>query len=122
MLKLQDWVGLEIERNKRHADLYEQLVKRAFGADMDVLVGHHIVIERHGDIKSETEIPSADTLLFNIEIMTTVFGEELAQTIIHTLCEAPPDEREAIVGRWLDAIDNADEKEQCRSTHLNEVA
>ena len=121
MLQLKDFLGEEQARNKRHAALYETLVKRAFGANIDVIIGHHIGFEIHGDIQSETEIPSADTLLFNREIMAAVFGEVHASRILEQLSRAAPDEREKIVAEWLD-LGEAMIAVGTRSTHLTEVA
>lgn len=117
MLQLQDWISSEIERNKKYAGLFERLVKRACGENCDVLVGHHIVIERHGDIQSETEIPSADSLLFNRELMHAVFGP-LTDPLLDIIVTLGPGHREQVVQEWLNSIDSP----PTRSTHVTEVA
>lgn len=123
-MNVKEYLGFEQARNHRHAALYEDLLKRAFpGENITVLVGHHIGFEFNGDINTENEIPSADALLFDHAIMTKVFGEELAQTVMHLLCETEADQREEIVKTWLKVIDTADAKEsESRSTHPTEVA
>lgn len=93
---VKDYLGEENQRNKRHADLFQKLLQLAFGANVDVLVGHHLTFEVHGDISTENEVPAADTLLFDHDIMGKVFGSDavpLMQRLAATRCE----QREEIV-------------------------
>lgn len=96
MEPIKDYLGDENHRNKMHAPLFVELIQRAFGKDIDVLVGHHFSFEVHGDITTENEIPAADTLLFCHDLMTRVFGSA-AIPLMQKLAAAPSNRREAIV-------------------------
>ena len=74
------WLQFENDRNTHHGQIFIDLIKRAFRTDEVVMVGHHFVFEPQEamqklDLTQLNEIPSADTLLFDHEIMTAVFGE-----------------------------------------------
>lgn len=102
--ELKDWLGYELGRNKEHSDLYVALLKKAItkmakGSRVEVLIGHHITFElgeegKELDIKTENEIPSADCLMFDHDIMTAVFGDA-ALTIMRELAVRPCQERDA---------------------------
>lgn len=83
----KDWIGYENARNKKNVQLYTDILTMALrkitGSDsVAVLIGHHLVFEFDGDangtldIETENEIPSADCLMFDHEIMKAVFGED----------------------------------------------
>jgi hypothetical protein len=93
---MKDYLGYENERNKKNALLYQTILQRAWGKDLDVLVGHHICFEQNKDIKTENEIPSADTLMFDHEIMTKVFGDD-ASSIMASLARAPVETRDYVL-------------------------
>lgn len=97
---MKDYLGFENERNKRDADLFVRIVQEAFGKDCDVLIGHHVTFEKHGDIKSENEIPSADTLLFDHDVMTKLFGEQ-ALNVMASLAKVPAEVRDLQMREWL---------------------
>lgn len=88
---MKDYLGDENARNKKHAALYERMIKQAFGATNDVLVGHHLTFEVHGNIDTENEIPAADTLLFDHPLMTACFGKERALKIMQAIAVLPAD-------------------------------
>lgn len=91
---MKDWLSYEQSRNKQHAALYSSILKHAgVGADA-VLVGHHIGFETGGNIDTENEIPSADTLIFDHQIMGAVFGTR-AVAIMAELATLPCDKRDA---------------------------
>lgn len=98
-MQIKDYLGSENARNKKYARLYTDLIKRAFGPDQDVLIGHHITFEEHGNIETENEIPAADTLLFCHTVMRRVFGDALAYSLMQRMAVIPADsgEREALV-------------------------
>lgn len=89
----KDYLGSENSRNRQHAKLYTDMVQRAMGAQWAVLVGHHVLYECDGDVSTEGEIPSADTLLFDHPIMTALFGER-AIPIMQELAALPCESRE----------------------------
>lgn len=90
----KDWIGYENARNKKNVQLYTDILTRALqkitGSDaVAVLIGHHLVFEFDGDangsldIETENEIPSADCLMFDHEIMTAVFGADAKFIMAH---------------------------------------
>lgn len=89
----------EGKRNRAHADLFRQLLAIAWG-DCEVIVGHHVAFQFDGDLNTEDEIPSADCLLFNHDIMTAVFGAD-AVTLMQRIAAMVPGDREAEVARAL---------------------
>lgn len=83
----KDWIGYENARNKRNVQLYTDILQMALqkitgSKVVAVLIGHHLVFEFDGDgdermdIETENEIPSADCLMFDHDIMTAVFGDD----------------------------------------------
>lgn len=103
MEQIKDYLGTENARNKKHAALYTKLIQRAFGETNDVLIGHHLTFEQHGDIETENEIPAADTLLFDHDLMTRVFGKD-AIRLMMLLARVPADKREALVEAQFAAL------------------
>lgn len=93
MNKPKDYLGTENARNKRNAQLYEDIIKAAYGQNNDVLIGHHLTFEVHGDISTENEIPAADTLIFCHELMTLVFGP-IALDLMQELACLPVERRD----------------------------
>jgi hypothetical protein len=86
----------EGKRNRHNADLYEALLCVAWGIGCSVMTGHHIAFLFNGDLMTEDEIPSADTLLFDLEIMGAVFGAE-RDSLLQTLALQGRNERENTV-------------------------
>jgi hypothetical protein len=87
------WLQSENDRNTHHGQLFVDLLKVAFGADEVVMVGHHFVFEPQGamaalDLTKLNEIPSADTIIFDHDIMGAVFGP-LALQVIRYLSQFP---------------------------------
>lgn len=107
-MPIKEYLGAENARNKKHAALYTDLIRRAFGKGQDVLVGHHLTFEEHGHIESENEIPSADTLLFCHDLMGRVFGADQAISLMRILATLPVDGdmREQLVADTLYEMDS----------------
>lgn len=62
----------EEERNDAGHKTYERLLRLAFGAELPVVVGHHVSFTMaDGHLN---EIPSADTAIFDHVIMERAFG------------------------------------------------
>jgi hypothetical protein len=97
---MKDYLGTENARNKEHAQLYADIIRTAFGDEQDVLVGHHLTFETHGDINTENEIPAADTLMFDHDVMHRVFGGN-AHVVMTELANTPTEERDAVLARWF---------------------
>jgi len=74
------------------------LLEIAFGdqgrAHETEFVGHHISFQFEGNIETVNEIPSADTLIFDHDIMWRVFGIE-SMMVMRRLAVVPADKREA---------------------------
>lgn len=114
---VKDWLGYELARNKAHGALYTDLLKRALaqlapGTKVDVLIGHHVTFELDGALDTENEIPSADCLIFDHQIMQAVFGAD-AMFIMVELAKVPCDERDALLTRHLAQLDYVQGAARC---------
>lgn len=94
---MRDYLGEENRRNRSNAALYTKLIKKVFDVD-GVLVAHHLVFEKGS--APVYEIPSADSLMFDHEIMGKAFGER-AVDIMRDLASVPVDERDAKLASYL---------------------
>lgn len=94
MIVEKDYLGFEAQRNRTHAQMYTEILQVAFGTDNDVLVGHHICFEHDHKIETENEIPSADTLIFDHDIMKRAFGS-MSRIVIRECADVPVEERDA---------------------------
>ena len=111
-IKAHDWLATETERNKKYAPLYTAIIKKAYGCNEAVLIGHHLCFEHDNDISTEDEIPSADSLIFDHDIMRTVFGDNAA-SVISTLALSPVSVRDdmllsawnTLVGEPVDGVE-----------------
>jgi hypothetical protein len=103
----KDYLTTERVRNTHpeNAALYTKLIKRAFGDNIDVIVGHHIGFQVHEHIETENEIPSADTLLFDHDIMFAAFGVDRALRLMSAMIRVPCDQREVMVANALDGLE-----------------
>lgn len=102
------WLQAENDRNTHHGDVFIALIQRAFGVDEVVMVGHHFVFEPKSamsalDLTKLNEIPSADTLIFDHQIMGAVFGAGAVPLMIQ-LASVPSESRDAIVRTALDSL------------------
>src|SRR5688572_29043208 len=91
--QIKDFLSVEDKRNRTHAALFARMLRLAYGRDVDVIVGHHVTFEFHGDISTENEIPSADCLLFDHDIMPRIFGRRRAMELMQHLATIPAEER-----------------------------
>lgn len=104
---IKDYLGFENARNKSHAQAYIDLVKLAFGLDTAVFIGHHISLELNGDLSTENEIPSADSLIFDHEIMGKVFGEDAIPLVVR-LAMVPCGERDEMLATAISSLQLAE--------------
>lgn len=107
-IQMKDWLGYELNRNKEHADVYVELMQRAIGklsngCEVQVLIGHHLTFELNSDLTTENEIPSADCLMFDHDIMKAVFGDNALPLMMRLVC-VPCDKRDAYLGEALSAL------------------
>lgn len=92
------YLQAENDRNTRHGLLYMEMIKHAFGIDDTVMVGHHFVFAptsrlQAGDLSGLNEIPSADTVLFDHDIQTRIFGKYAVQ-VMQLLATHPVETRD----------------------------
>lgn len=100
----EQYLTTENERNKKNASLYTRMIKLAFGKDAAVIIGHHLTFENDGDLNTENEIPSADTLLFDHYCMKKIFGHK-AIPLMKMLASVPASKREQIVENALNNLE-----------------
>lgn len=105
------WLQAENDRNTHHGLIFVDLIKRAFGVDEVVMVGHHFVFEpdaamQKRDLTQLNEIPSADTMIFDHDIMGAVFGDRARAIMIECAC-TPAAQRDEIIARCLKALDTS---------------
>lgn len=99
---MKDYLTTENMRNKQNAELYTKMIHKAFGDDCAVLVGHHLTFEKNGELATENEIPSADCLMFDHEIMVRLFGND-AMDYMCRLAATPVEQRDKVLARfWED--------------------
>ena len=86
----------EGKRNRTNADLFHALLCIAWGEDCAVITGHHVSFMFDGDLSTEDEVPSADCLLFDHEVMREVFPADY-RDILGKLAQMERWERENFV-------------------------
>ena len=91
----------EGKRNRANADLFQALLCTAWGEGCMVITGHHVSFMFDGDLSTEDEVPSADSVLFDHEIMGAVFGESHAVEIMREIAPLPRYRREDFVRELL---------------------
>jgi hypothetical protein len=109
---MKNYLAFEDQRNVDGKETFRRLLERAFKAKkLDLkgtMVAHHIVFEVDDD--APNEIPSADTLIFDHDIMGAVFGADKAGMIMRTLVMRAPELREKVLKDFLDALDLEEKK------------
>jgi hypothetical protein len=108
MIQPKNYLRMEGARNRINAAIFERLVKLAFGSGNSVITGHHINFEYNGDIATENEIPSADTLIFDHDVMTEVFGAD-AINVMQSLARTRAENREILLAHYLGQLSLIDE-------------
>lgn len=97
-IQQRDFLATENKRNRANHRLYERFLRIAVDPKVEVLVAHHIVYLVDG--QAPNEIPSADALMFDGGLMTTVFGDK-AKALMLTLVSRPWDERDPVLDDFL---------------------
>lgn len=82
------YVDSENHRNAKARHIFEKLLQLAFGHEEEVIPGHHFMLMNTADPEQLQEIPSADTAIFDHDIMKKVFGSR-AIGIMQTLAGLP---------------------------------
>lgn len=73
----------EGKRNRANADLFQAMLIVAWGSGCSVITGHHVSFLFDGDLATEDEIPSADCLLFDHDIMAELFPADYLDIMTH---------------------------------------
>jgi hypothetical protein len=90
---MKDYLESEKVRNKTSAHLFTAIMQKAFGNPSSIMIGHHLTFEFGGDLETENEIPSADTLIFDHAAMGKVFGGRAA-SVMADLAVTPCERRD----------------------------
>lgn len=99
MIGCKDYGSFENQRNKSRHKLFTEALKKAFG-EGNVLIAHHLCF---GDAEEPNEIPSADTLLFDHDIMSKIFGDNHV-TVMVKLAKTPVPDRDDVFKNFLETI------------------
>lgn len=100
---MKDYLTFENARNKRNAATYVAMMKLAFGEDCEILIGHHLTFEQGGKLDTENEVPSADTLLFDHDVMKAVFSHRYLE-VMKELASVPAESRDEVLRRELNGV------------------
>lgn len=96
--KIKDYQAYENQRNKRSTQLFHDMLRAAFGElASEIIIAHHLNFEHGSDIGTINEIPSADTLIFDHEIMGRIFGKEMALKHMMLLATVPVERRDNVL-------------------------
>jgi hypothetical protein len=95
MTERKDFLTYENGRNKLNHKLYTDILHECFGSE-GVIIGHHLTF---GGDDNPNEIPSADTFLFDHEIMFHVFGVNFMK-VLTSLASVPAEERDRVLANF----------------------
>lgn len=93
----------EGKRNRHNADLFQAILCKAWGTGCSVMTGHHVAFLFDGDLSTEDEVPSADCLLFDLEIMGAVFGDKRDSILLHIAPLGRGDREDYVRARFREA-------------------
>jgi DNA-directed RNA polymerase specialized sigma24 family protein len=102
---IKDYLTYEGQRNKKNAHIYTTLMRNVFGRDRKacaVLIGHHLTFELDGDLNTENELPSADCLMFDHQVMKAAFGAERYIRIMQALASVPAEDRDVMLAQYME--------------------
>lgn len=95
----------ENDRNEVYRELYSDIIREVYGV-RDVIIGHHLVYQTTEQLVDEKtgpythtfvqEIPSADALIFDHDVMRKLFGNRYL-TMLSTLAMTPIERRDALL-------------------------
>lgn len=108
---MKDYLASEHDRNVHKHRTFERLLRLAFGPDVSVLVAHHITftLEPGGE---PNEIPSADTAMFDHEIMGRAFGKVEMFALMAYLAVAKLESRDALLEDYIGKEEDARTRKQ----------
>lgn len=94
---MKTYLEWENERNRKSHKLFTDILKEAFGDD-GILIAHHLCFGGNED--SPNEIPSADCLIFDHEVMFKVFGRKFTDVLVE-LALLPADQRDEALATFF---------------------
>lgn len=98
-MALTNYLADEQARNHASVQLFADILKAAYPEHkVTILVGHHICFMFNDDFDTMDEIPAADSLIFDPELMFRVFGQR-SLDIMARLATLPLAERDAELRR-----------------------
>ena len=104
-MSIKNYLSYEGHRNRTHAAIYRKMMHLAFAGEGEtaIIIGHHLTFQFGGDLETENEIPAADTLIFDHDIMGAIFGAR-AISIMQALAAVPVDARDEALAGYLAAL------------------
>lgn len=100
----RDFIITEKNRNWENRETYTRLMRLGLGCKRGkVVVSHHLVFQVDPGLPAN-EIPAADTLIFDHEIMGKVFGAGAISIMSH-LASLPLETRDSQLKRYLDGLE-----------------
>lgn len=97
-----DFIMDEKSRNWENRETYGRLMRRGLGCQQGTIVFSHHLIFHPGNGRPPQEIPSADALIFNPQILAGAFGPVGAKQIAAHLATLDLCARDAMLKRYLD--------------------
>jgi hypothetical protein len=97
-----DFILDEKRRNWENRETYGRLMRRGLGCQQGTIVFSHHLIFHPGEGKPPQEIPAADSLIFNPDIMRQAFGPLAGPQIAAHLATLSLDARDQQLRRYLD--------------------
>lgn len=95
---MKDYLTYENARNKANKKLYCDILIAAYPCEQSLLMAHHLCIQLP-EMEDADEIPAADTLIFDHEIMSRAFGSLPRAVEVMQACAAVPvEERDQLLG------------------------
>ena len=92
----------ENDRNAASRPLFTEMLKEALGIDQTIIAHHLVYVKMVDDYTIVEEIPSADALIFNHEIMRKLFGDGFL-SVLQTLACEPCETRDAKLAEFYNA-------------------
>jgi hypothetical protein len=100
-MALTNYLADEATRNHKSVKLFADMLRVAYPEHkVDILIGHHICFMFNDDFDTMDEIPAADSLIFDPELMGRVFGSR-AKYIMARLAVLSIAERDSALSQYF---------------------
>jgi hypothetical protein len=97
--KILGVLDIEAKRNTDNLDIFEKMMRIAYGDITMAVAGHHLMFMRK-DVPLPIEIPSADALIFDHSVAKKVWKDSY-KDILRQLAEEPTETRDALLRKLL---------------------